>query len=372
MVRPKWTALAFFAIALASALWRAPTPESAAFTRPSPATPSVLPREFAVEKLPVVAAMAHASSLTALPDGRLAAAWFAGSREGASDVEIWFSVRDAKGWNAPRVVATPADTAAATAAVVRALGNPVLYAQGKRLHLWYVSVAFGGWAVSSINHRASDDGGESWSPPEKLVTSPFFNISTLVRAPPIALADGGLGLPVYQEFVAKRAEWLRISAQGRIVGKTRMPSPRPGLQPAVAAIDEHNGLALLRDGGRQPGRIMADVSADGGATWRESASPGIGNPDSSVALLRLASGRLLLAANPLNGRYLLQLFLSDDNGKTWRASRVVESDPNGEAEYSYPALLQTSDGRIHLAYTFQSQAIAHAVFSEAWLTEVAP
>jgi predicted neuraminidase len=369
---PKWTAAAFFAIALASALWRAPTPESAAFVRPSAATPSVLPAEFAVEKLPVVAATAHSSSLTELPDGRLAAAWFAGSREGASDVNIWFAIRDAKGWNAPRVVASPADTAAATGAVVRALGNPVLYTQAKRLHLWYVSVAFGGWSVSSINHKTSDDGGETWSPAEKLVTTPFLDISTLVRAPPVALADGGLGLPVYQEFVTKRAEWLRLSPQGRILGKTRMPSPRPGLQPAVAALDEHNALALLRDADQRAGRVMVDVSADGGANWRASVSLDIGNFDSSVALLRLASGRLLLAANPENGRHLLQLFLSDDDGKTWQAARIVESDPAGKAEYSYPALLQTSDGRIHLAYTYRREAISHAVFSEAWLTGAAP
>lgn len=173
-----------------------------------------------------------------LADGRVAVASYAGSREGAADVEIWFSTRDAQGWSSPRFVATRADTAAATGASVRKLGNPVLYASDKRLHLWYVSVSIGGWSGSSINHKISDDGGRNWSAAEKLVTSPFLNLGTLVRAPPVALADGGLGLPVYHELFGRRGEWLRFSKSGRILAKVRLISSASGLQPAVAVIDQ--------------------------------------------------------------------------------------------------------------------------------------
>jgi predicted neuraminidase len=361
--------LAFFALALAAAVWRAPTPAAPAFAPPPPAATSALPAEFALEKLPAVAPFAHSASLAELPDGRLAAAWYAGAHEAAGDVAIWFSTRDGASWSAPRIVATRSTTAAATRAYVGVLGNPVLYAEDGRLHLWYVSVGFGGWSGSSINHSVSRDGGDSWSPAEKLVTSPFLNIGTLVRAPPVALADGGVGLPVYHEFIANRAEWLRLSADGRILAKARMPSRRPGLQPAVAALDARRALALLRDGGSGDGRVMADASANGGLSWQASTSPPIDNPNASLALLRLASGRLLLAANPLTGgaRYELALFLSDDEGETWTQARVVENDPEGKAAYAYPSLLQTRDGRIHLAYSWRYQAIAHAVFSEAWL-----
>jgi predicted neuraminidase len=364
--------LLFFAVALCFALLRAPQPQPPAFVAPPQPALSSLPAEFSLEKLPAMAPAAHASSLTELADGRLALAWYAGTREGAPDVEIWFSTRDAAGWSSPRVVATRVDTAAETGASVRKLGNPVLYAQDKRLHLWYVSVAVGGWSGSSINHKTSDDGGQSWSLAERLVTSPLFNLATLVRTPPVALVNGELGLPVYHELFAPHAEWLRLAASGRILGKARLPSSSSALQPAVAVIDEHRALALLRSAARQDGTIMADATADGGATWQSSASLPIANHNTSVALLRLRSGRMLLAANPRRGRNLLQLFLSDDDGNSWRPARVIENDADEGSEYSYPALLQTADGRIHLSYTFRRQTIAHAVFSEAAVTEGAP
>lgn len=368
MSLPRWFPPVLFVLALGLALWRAPQPLPPAFEPPPAPAASARPAEFASELLPSAAASAHAATLAELPDGRLAAAWFAGSREGASDVAVWFSLRDAQGWSAPRAIATRASTEAATLAAVRKVGNPVLAVRSGRLHLWYVSAALGGWAGSSINHAVSADGGSTWSAAEKLVTSPFLNISTLVRTPPLALADGGLGLPVYHEFVAKHGEWLRLSADGRIVGKERLSLPRPGLQPAVAALDDRRALALLRDAGAGEGHVLATATADGGATWQALPALPIRNPNASVALLRLASGKLLLAANPGRDRNVLQLFVSVDEGRTWQASRIADSSPEKDAEFSYPALLQSRDGRIHLAYTWLRQGIRHVSFGEAWLS----
>ena len=106
-----------------------------------------------------------------------------------SDVASWFATLDAGVWSMPRAIATREGTAAATLGFVRKLGNPVLYNDGARLHLWFVSVALGGWAGSAVNHSVSEDAGKTWAPPVKLQTSPFLNISTLVRAPPLAQAE---------------------------------------------------------------------------------------------------------------------------------------------------------------------------------------
>jgi predicted neuraminidase len=368
----KWLPSAFFFTTLCFAFLRAPAPEAPAFLPPSPAAASELPSEFLLEQLPAVAPISHASSLAEDAGGRLSAVWYAGSREGARDVEIWFSTRNALGWSPPRVIATAAGTAQETGANVRKLGNPVLFASGRRLHLWFVSVALGGWSGSSVNHKSSDDGGKTWSPATKLVTSPFFNVATLVRTPPVAMTNGELGLPVYHEFMARRGEWLRIGASGSILGKVRMSSPAPGLQPAVIAIDERRGLALLRSADRQNGKVMVNTTADAGSTWRQSPSLPITNIDTSVALLRLRSGRLSLAANPQRGRNLLKLFVSDDNGESWHPARTIATDPDEGAQYSYPALLQTGDGRIHLTYTSQFRTIAHATFTERALMEASP
>ncbi len=372
MTLPRWLPPLLFLLALAGAAWRAPWPAAPAFVPPPPAQPDRNPPGFAAALLPTAAPSAHAAALAELADGRIAAAWFAGSREGAADVAVWFATLGADGWSPPQAIATRAGTAAATRAYVRKVGNPVLYAEGGRLHLWFVSVALGGWAGSSLNHAVSVDTGANWSPATKLQTSPFFNISTLGRAPPVALADGGLGLPVYHEFIAKHGEWLRLGADGRIVDKVRMAHDVRTLQPAVAALDERHALAILRDAGPGPGRIRAATSADGGSHWPGAADLPLPNPNSSVALLRLASGRLLIAGNAAGNRNQLLLWLSDNAGKNWRLARRVESDTDDLVEFSYPALLQGRDGRIHLAYTWRRQGIKHAVFSEAWLAGGAP
>ena len=322
--------------------------------------------------LPRVAPSAHAATLTQLPDGRVAAAWFAGSVEGAEDVAVWFSTLEREGWRPPIPIANRESTAGGTFAYVRKIGNPVLDSQGGRLRLWYVSVAVGGWAGSSINYSESPDNGENWTKPVKLPTSPFANISTLVRTPPVPLADGGLGLPVYHEFITKHGEWLRLSPEGRIIDKVRLAHDGRTLQPAVVALDEHRALAALRDAGSGPGRVQIETTGDGGQSWQPGETPAIPNPNASVALLRLKSGRLLLAGNPQNGREALLLWISADEGKTWQASRTVESADDGSAEFSYPALLLGRDGRIHLAYTWRREGIKHASFSEAWLDGAQP
>ena len=368
----RWFSAILFIAALTAAFWRIPTPPAPAFVPPPAPSTSQHPIQFAAEFLPRAAESAHAASLAQLPDGRIAAAWFAGSKEGADDVAIWFSLRDKDGWRTAQPIANRESTAGGTFAHVRKIGNPVLFVEGTWLHLWYVSVAVGGWAGSSINHSVSTDAGATWFKPTKLQTSPFASISTLVRTQPIPLADGGLGLPVYHEFIAKHGEWLRLSATGQILDKTRMSHEVRTLQPALAVLDEQHALAVLRDAGPGPGKVRVTSTQDAGQTWQAGAALPIPNPNSSVALLRLKSGRLLLAGNPQNGREAILLWVSADEGKTWQASRTVETAPDGGAEFSYPALLLDRDGLIHIAYTWRRQGIKHAAFSEAWLDEVKP
>ncbi|WP_265946601.1 sialidase family protein [Dechloromonas sp. A34] len=364
---PRWLAPALFVAALGAAFWRAPNPAAPAFVPPPAAAASALPALFAAQMLPQAAESAHAATLAQLQDGRLAAAWFAGSREGAADVAIWFSTQGRDGWSQPQPIANRESTAGGVFAHVRKVGNPVLHVEGSWLHLWYVSVSIGGWAGSSINHSVSTDGGQSWTKPTKLQTSPFANISTLVRTQPLPLADGGLGLPVYHEFIAKHGEWLRLSPTGQIVDKTRMIHPVRTLQPAVVALDEQRALALLRDAGPGPGQVQVATTDNGGLNWGAGEALPIPNPNSSVALLRLKSGRLLLAGNPPHGREALLLWISADEGRTWQASRSIEAAADGGAEFSYPALLLGRDGRIHVAYTWRREGIKVASFSEAWL-----
>jgi predicted neuraminidase len=235
--------------------------------------------------------------------------------------------------------------------------------------LFYVSVGYGGWAASSLNHATSDDEGATWSAPKKLMTSPLLNISTLARGAALPLKDGGFGLPIYHEMLDKRGEWLRLSADGDILAKKRLPSSRPALQPSVAALDGRHALAILRDSGVGAGVLMAAATDDGGDSWRALPNLPIVNEDSFAALLRLRDGRLLLAANPAPGkaRNPLVLFISEAgdkvSGDSWKVLCTVERSAGGDDNFAYPSLLQSRDGLIHLAYARNYAALVHRVFA---------
>ena len=84
----------------------------------------------------------------------------------------------------------------------------------------------------------------------------------------------------------------------------------------------------------------------------------IPNADNSVALVRLADGRLLAAANPSETTAnTLALIVSDDGEGSWRTARTVESSPRPDDQFRYPALAQSPDGTIHLAYSVNRKAI---------------
>ena len=55
------------------------------------------------------------------------------------------------------------------------------------------------------------------------------------------------------------------------------------------------------------------------------------------------------------------------DGVAWQAVLVLEREPG---EYSYPAVIQTADGRVHVTYTWRRQRIKHVVIDPARLQPV--
>lgn len=361
LVQPANLALLLFLATVAFLLWEFKPLQPAAFS-PQAALPTNLPSFFASSFLPKVAPSAHASTLTILPDGKLMAAWYAGSREGAKDVAIFTSILKKSGWSEPVKLVTRETVAGAVLAQVRKIGNPVLFTVNNKVWLWFVSVGIGGWAGSQINLMQSDD-GEKWTKPRRLVTSPFFNISTLVRTRPVFLENNEIGLPISQESFVKFSEFLRLNADGKILMKSRMPNPST-LQPAVLVENQKAAHAFLRDHDENGlHRVRHAKTGDGGTSWQALPPTDIPNINNSLAVLKLPSGAWLLVGND-NHRDILSAWVSNDFGKTWHFRRIIEK---GDGEYSYPFLLMDSDGRIHLSYTWRRQTIRHMVFSEAWL-----
>ncbi len=311
----------------------------------------------------------HSGTLTELPDGSLMAAWFSGSREGAADVAIHAARWHRGSWSTQYVLLTREQAQSELGRPLRKLGNPVLYLdRSQRLWLFFVTVSSGGWSTSSISYKTSNDAGLHWTPARRLVTSPFANISTLVRTRPVAYADGGIALPVYHELMGKFGELLRLDARGRVVNKSRMGSGRSGIQPSLAVIDETNASAFLRRAGNSPHRVLLSHTKNAGANWSFPQAGELPNPDASVAVQRTVDGRLLQVYNPLvRGRGSLTLAISSD-GLHWRILKDLERGELDD-EFSYPYLIRTANGDYHLIYTWQRLRMVHVHFNQAWLEQ---
>lgn len=384
-MRNRWVATAVFLVGLGVAISGIRTSAKPEFALPDAEArhaqqrvAAVLPASFIWADLPKPTSSAHAVTVAEiLPDSnaatnepvRLLAAWFGGSREGAADVSLYQSVwSSAQSWGPARELLNRQVAERQLGRNIRKLGNPLLVAEPGRLHLFFVSVSYGGWAGSAINRSVSEDGGITWAPAHRIITSPFFNLSTLVRNPGSWLVDGSLGLPVYHEFTNKHGEWLRLDADGRVLSKSRMAMPRPTLQPAVVPLSGAHAVAALRDAGPGPNQIQWSETRDGGQSWTQQSARAVPNPNSAAAMIGLHDGSLLMACNPIPGnRNQLSLLRSTDQGETWNLVRVIEQSPDDRDEFSYPALLQDRSGMIHLLYTWKRQGIRHARFSQAWL-----
>ena len=358
----------------------------------------------------------HAPSLVELNDGSLRAVWFSGSREGAGDVTIQTAVLNmaSQRWEPETTLFNRTQLERSLWRYIKKIGNPVIArAPDGSLHLWVVNVSLGGWAGSAITWSRSVDEGTSWSPPKRLVTSPFLNISTLVKGAPVAMADGSISLPAYHEFVSKFAEVLRLNKLGQVVDKTRIPASRTSLQPVVLAGSATQATAYMRSG--QGGRVVTSSTLDAGKTWSLAVAASLLNPDSALAGLTSNKGNQWLALNPTTtGRESLALFRASSTGSFDAAqpffvegSALLPSVPlkslspaehadllgqelkvqgAGDAdiasyvasaaqqlcgptacvrEFSYPFLLQTRDGSIHLVYTWHRSRIKHVRLGSA-------
>lgn len=329
-------------------------------------------------------AYAHCPSLAALPDGRLACVWYAGSREGAEDVAICWADLAAEdvaagrcAWNAPRAVVNRRSVERDLSRFVKKVGNPVLFTDALgRPWIVFVTIAVGGWSGSSLNACCSNDGGRSWEPVRRLTLSPFLNVSELVRAAPVPLDGGRIGLPVYHECIGKFPEmlWLRAEGDGLVATKSRMAWGRSLIQPAVVPLDATRAVALLRDHSRAH-RVAIQRTGDAGRTWSDPQSTTLPNPDASVAAVLLSGGRMLVAFNDSETtRDNLCLAVTESGGGTaddpregggWRRIATLEAEPG--AKFAYPYLIVDGAGRVHLTYSWKMQLIRHAVFNEAWI-----
>ena len=219
----------------------------------------------------------------------------------------------------------------------------------------------------------SDDDGLTWGRPQRLITSPFINLSTLVKSPAVQMTDGRLGLPAYHEWIGRFGEFLRLDTT-QVIDKRRMSSGRSAIQPAVFVNEAQDATAYFRQtrSAGQAKHIPVSHTQNAGQSWQSVADLEIDNPNSAVAGLTLKNGAHLLVLNNIEaGRYRLVLMMSNPKSGQWQVVEVLENDealPDQERkEFSYPYLISASGNDAHLVYTWDRKKIRHLYFSSAWL-----
>lgn len=342
----------------------------------------------------------HGSSLVRLSNGDLLAAWFQGSGErGADDVKIMGArlASGAKEWSRPFLMADTRDIPDC---------NPVLFLNSEgKLFLFWIAVEANAWEYSIIRYRTSVDymtkGAPVWNWQDNILLKPDDRFAKEVAArfkelPPDHAGWGGYA-PRYDDMIVDAAKdpkkrsigWMtRIKPlqlpSGRILlplysdgfnlsliaisddnGATWRPSlpivGRGPIQPALALKRNGHIVAFMRDSGNEPTMVQTSESSDSGFSWTAAHKTDIPNT-ASVELLTLRDGRWAFLGNTISdGRYRLTLMLSDDEGKTWKWKTHLENDESKSGSFSYPCLIQTKDGMLHMTYSYRRKGEGESI-----------
>ncbi len=317
--------------------------------------PAILVNEFIYETAPYPSA--HASTIVETTSHEIVAAWFGGTRERSPDVGIWVSRREKSGWTPSVEVANgvqPDGTRHPT-------WNPVLFQprSGPLMLFYKVGPSPESWWGML---RTSTDGGRTWSEARRLPDG----ILGPIKNKPVQLADGTIVSPTSTESESEPSRWQVHFERSSDGGKT-WTATRPlndgttiaAIQPSILFREKRGGDELLAVGRTRQERIFSTSSDDGGRTWSAlSLIDSLPNPNAGIDAVTLADGRQLLVYNPVTrGRTPLAVAISRD-GRTWTKVLTLEDQPG---EYSYPAVIQTSDGRVHVTYTWKRQRVKHVV-----------
>lgn len=294
-------------------------------------------------------ASCHASTLVETAQGDLLAAWFGGSREGNEDVAIYVSRRSGGTWSPPQ----------ATAEEPRMpCWNPVLFrdAQDKVWLFYKVGPSPQTWTGA---YSTSVDGGASWTAPT------YFPAGLLgpIKNKPILLSNGDVLCGTSTESYHAWSCWVELSSDGGVTWTKHGPIVVPGenygvIQPAVFETSPGHVRMLMRSTQRI-GRVCLATSEDSGRTWSPARPTSLPNPNSGIDAVRLREGVVALVYNhTAAARTPLNLAVSRDEGETWCPPIALETE---EGEYSYPAIIQAADGKLHITYTWRRQRIKHVV-----------
>ncbi|WP_209693910.1 sialidase family protein [Kribbella aluminosa] len=241
-------------------------------------------------------------------------------------------------------------------------------------------------STSRVIRRVSRDGGLTWGRSEVL----FDQLGSFIRNPIVVLSNGDWLLPAYDCDKSAERTVLELSTdRGETWSTVEVPEAVGQVQMSVVELSPGELVGYFRS--RAADRIHRSVSKDNGRTWTAPEKTALPNNNSAIQVLRLSDGRLVMVFNDSSAerdqfrwvddgkggvrrktlRTPLTLALSEDDGATWpywRNLQVQDAEyRDNEFGYSYPTLLQTRDGRLHVAYSYLRKTIKHVILAPEWI-----
>ena len=310
--------------------------------------PGYVRSEFIYDKPPV--AECHAPTIEAIDKNKLIAAWFGGTCEGHIDVGIWTATYENGEWQKPVCVVK----GFVKDGVRQVIWNPLLFKHSNgTLYLFY---KYGHIDKALIcAYKTSKDNGKTWSKP----VYPGKNLHGPSKNKPVELKGGIIYCPAggdKMEFSGDMGNtWKTVALNN--------PEKLKLIQPAI--LNHGNGkLQALYRSMKDP-YIAENFSYDYGITWTPVKLTDMPNNNSGLDAETLKDGRFLMVYNHAGipkgrwggPRYPLNIAISKD-GKNWEAALVLE-DQRGE--FSYPSVIQSPDGLVHVVYTWNRIRVKHVV-----------
>ena len=342
----------------------------------------------------------HGSSIVDLPNGDFLCAWFVGSGERTADDVKIMGARLQKGsstWSPPFLLADTYNIPDC---------NPVLFINkmGKLFLVW-IAVEANKWEYSILRFKTSNDylktGAPVWNWQDNILLKPGDAFATEVAARFKELPDNKAGwsayAPSYDDMIIEASKDIRKRSIGWMTrvkpllldsGKILLPLYSDGYNFSMLAISDDDGAtwhsslpivgrgnvqpalalkkngtiaAYMRDNGDAPPKVQVSGSDNKGESWSAAIKSTIPNT-ASVELLVLQDGKWAFLGNDIdNGRYTLSLYISDDEGKTWKWKYYIENEPPGKGSFSYPSLIESKDGLLHITYSYQLGKLGEAI-----------
>jgi predicted neuraminidase len=304
----------------------------------------------------------HASTIAQI-DGGLIAAWFGGSYEKHNDVGIWVSFYENGLWSKPVEVANGFQHDS----LRYPTWNPVLFkpTNGPLMLFYKVGPSPREWWGMLTT---SENNGRSWSTPRRLgKNSAIGDLLGPVKNKPVQLNDGTILCPSSIETEKGDKDIWQVHFEAtrdfgktwEVIGPINDGVEFGAIQPSILTYKDGRMQILFRTRQKVLGQSW---SSDNGKTWSKMSATELPNPNAGTDAVTLKDGRQLLVYNHAindgpypKGREIINVAISSD-GTTWKPVMTLEQQ---QGEFSYPAVIQTSDGLVHITYTYQRLSIKH-------------